>query len=183
MSYQSSDFHNLSNGFLCYDTIYKSFHFLAIDSAYRVEVATMSIDALSKDLCFSFEQEWIFTSYCGKWNFFFLDIQSRFYLSSWCKTTFITLVSYRSTDFNHLVHSFFGYLAIKDCFCCFSIFSKDRDVMSSFTFDSCCNNVFLTSWDVRIFFLDNFKWNFFSSCDEFWSGFNIGSHFIFIKTS
>ena len=74
MCYQSSNFNNLSNGFLCYDTIYKSFHFLAIDSAYRVEVATMSIDALSNDLSFSFEQEWIFTSHCGKWNFFLLNI-------------------------------------------------------------------------------------------------------------
>ncbi|CKV31729.1 Uncharacterised protein [Mycobacterium tuberculosis] len=56
MCYHSSDFDYLSNGFLCYDTIYKCFHFLTIGrSAHRVEVATMSIDALSNDLCFSFE--------------------------------------------------------------------------------------------------------------------------------
>ena len=47
--------------------------------------------------------------------------------------------------------------------------------MSAFALYTWSDDLFLTGWEIRIFLLDNFKWNLFCSCDEFRFGFNIGS--------
>ncbi len=45
--------------------------------------------------------------------------------------------------------------------------------MSTFALYTWCDDLFLTGWEVRIFLLDNFKWNLFCSCDEFRFGFRV----------
>ena len=141
MCYHSSDFDYLSNSFLCYDTIYKCFHFLAINSAHRVEVCTVPVDTFSNDLCFSFEQEWIFTSHCGKWNFFFLDIQSRFCFCNWSKIMFIAYMCYQGSDFNNLRNCFFGYKTIYKCFHFLVINSAYRVEVCTATVDTFSNDL------------------------------------------
>ncbi len=134
-----------------------------------------TVSAFSNDLSLPFEQEWIFTCHRSERNIFFLDVPVLDSLRQLEQghSSFVGNRAPISTTW--VTGSLVAWLS-RTVSVCLPFFSKDRDVMSAISPSTpWCDNLFLLSWEVWIFLLDNFKWNLFCSCDEFRFSFNIGS--------
>ncbi len=184
MCYHSSDFETIWVTTSYATTLYKCFHFLTIGTeVHRKEVATMSIDALSNDNCVFPLSKSGFSRVTGVKGIFFLEIQSRFFTSVVGARPLSSPLWVTGAKFNHswFITSLVTWLSRTVSYV--FPFSENRDVMSSFTFETPDDNIFMTSWEVLGFsFL--ITSNGISSVLVMSSGgFNIGKDFIFTQAS
>ena len=146
-------------------------------------MATTTVHTFSHDMRLSLRQYISLASDGCKRNFFVLDDNMWFCICNRSNSFFISYVSDWSSNFNHLIDSFFRYLIFKNCFDFLTIFSSNWDVDCTFSFDTDSDDFFLSCWEVRIVFLNDFKRNFFCLNEKLWSVFNSSRSFAFIKTS
>ena len=126
MSDWSSDFDDLSNWFLSDNTSNQCFHFTSVSSSsHRIEMCTTTVHTFSHDTRLSFRQLVCFTSDCSEWNFFVLDDNTWFGICNRSNSFFVSYMSDWSSDFNHLIDSFFCDFAFQNCFSFLTIFSSN----------------------------------------------------------
>ena len=126
MRYRSSNFDDLINWFLSDHASNQCFNFASVSSSrYRIEMTTTPLNTFSYDTSFSLRQCIGFTSDSCKRNFFVLDDNTWFGIRNRSNSFFVSYVSDRSSDLNHLIDSFFCDFAFKNCFGFLTIFSSN----------------------------------------------------------